>query len=552
MPGSAAAASLASADPRTLSRDQLIERLQEAEHALTKLRGPLAASVGGAPTTATQSGRSYDVSFTVLVIENGDVSSVPLAQVLDKSYLREDQREADTPCGFNGSEGSVGRSSEHIGRFSVGGGGNMSDPESPDMRGRGSVHAFASPGASVTSPIGASPQPTGGIQRNVKVAPLKLALGRPQSLDADAIVSHQTLHEFNRQFGAAGGITSPLSSYAKGIFNYITQTFANKNGFEHDANDLEGLGRTLVSLCGEVEPILRSEPRHSTIPSPCYVFGDIHGNYRDLHYFMQNLVTFNDMRYTSHRFVFLGDYVDRGEFSVEVIAYLFAIKVLAPEKVLLLRGNHEDTLVSGDLGSYGATSFRAQCRKLFGAIVGEDLWRKASRAFAYLPLTANIDKKIFCTHGGLPRFRGGADNRLETLSRSDFPALESFFQVPERESQEQLQLRQAATDTCWSDPAEDDSTLDAFGFGPNPRGNGVILFGAKAVEQFLDRYGFEYIFRAHQEKSDGLKLSKSARVFTIFSTSAYVGHENGAGVVLVADGKIRLIIKNADKPNDSE
>lgn len=540
------------ADIRTLSRDQLVDRLQEAERQLAQLRGEQQKTSSAA--VPSHSGRAYDVSFSVLVIEGGSVSTVPLSQVLDKSYLREDQREADTPCGFNGSEGSVGRSSEHIGRFSTGG--NMSDPESPDMRGRASVQVFnngASPNGSMCSPTGtaASPQPS-MMNRNMKVEPLKLALGRPQSLDADAIVSHQTLHEFNRQFGAAGGITSPLSSYAKGIFNYITQTFANKNGYEHDPKDLEGLGRTLVSLCGEVEPILRSEPRHTTVPSPCYVFGDIHGNYRDLHYFMQNLVTFNDMRYTPHRFVFLGDYVDRGEFSVEVIAYLFAIKVLAPEKVLLLRGNHEDTLVSGDLGSYGATSFRAQCRKLFGAIVGEDLWRKASRAFAYLPLTANIDKKIFCTHGGLPRFRGGVDNRLETLSRPDFPALESFFQVPERENQEQLQLRQAATDTCWSDPAEDEGSLDAYGFGPNPRGNGVILFGARAVEQFLDRYGFEYIFRAHQEKSDGLKLSKSARVFTIFSTSAYVGHENGAGVVLVADGKIRLIIKNADKTNDAE
>jgi protein phosphatase len=112
-------------------------------------------------------------------------------------------------------------------------------------------------------------------------------------------------------------------------------------------------------------------------------------------------------------------------------------------------------------------------------------------------------------------------------------------------------LRRVATDTCWSDPADDESRMDPFGFGHNPRGQGVILFGSRAVDHFLDRYGFEFIFRAHQEKSDGLKLSKNARVFTIFSTSAYVGHQNGAGVVLVADGKIRLIIKNADHEDES-
>lgn len=526
----------------TLTREQLTERLIDAEREVEALR-----KQAGLPPK-----HKYEVSFSVLVIENGCATTVPLGQVLDKSYLRQDNREADTPCNFGGSEGSgsVGRASEQLARFSVGGGNESDSADSPDCKSRGSLQVtFGSPNDSSSGNVaGASPQPNAaGLAGRVKIEPLNLAFGRPSSLDPDAIVSHQTLHEFNRQYATAGGITSPLSSYAKGIYTYIVDVFATRNNFQHDTKDLEGLGRTLVSLCGEVENIFKQESRHPTVPSPCYVFGDIHGNYRDLHYFMSNLVSFNDMRYTPHRFLFLGDYVDRGEFSVEVVAYLFAIKVLAPEKVILLRGNHEDTLVSGDLNSYGASSFRAQCRKLFGAIVGEDLWRKASRAFAYLPLTANIDGKIFCTHGGLPRYRGGPDNRLELLSRSDFPAFESFFQVPERESPDQLVCRQAATDTCWSDPAEDEAPLDPYGFGPNPRGNGVILFGARAVEQFLDRYGFEYIFRAHQEKSDGLKLSKSARVFTIFSTSAYVGHENGAGVVLVADGKLRLIIKNADK-----
>lgn len=74
----------------------------------------------------------------------------------------------------------------------------------------------------------------------------------------------------------------------------------------------------------------------------------------------------------------------------------------------------------------------------------------------------------------------------------------------------------------------------------------MILFGTQAVNTFLDHFHYDLIFRAHQEKCDGLKLSKSGKVFTIFSTSGYVGHNNGAGVVLVADNTIRLIVKNAD------
>jgi protein phosphatase len=492
------------------------------------------------------SGRAYDISFNVMVIENGTPDMVPISQVLNKSYLRPDQREADTPVvGADGQMGSLeGRGSMEgrLSSYSIG------SVESPHMM-RASTGSFGSPelGGMTSEPSAAPHQ--GGMSSNGRLK-LDLKIGRPQSLDPDAIVSHHTLHEFNRLFAGQGGAMSPMSNYGSSIYRYLTDIFVKQNNFSHATKDIEGFGRTLINLCGEVEVQLRQEPRHAPVASPCYVFGDIHGNFRDLHYFMSSLITFGDLRYTPHRFVFLGDYVDRGEFSVEVTAFLFAVKLIAPEKIILLRGNHEDTLVSGDLSSYGATSFRAQCRSLFGAIVGEEVWKRASRAFAYLPLTANIDGKIFCTHGGLPRFRGGVDNRMDLLMRPDFPVYESFFQIPERESAESQMYRQAATDTCWSDPADDESSLDAHGFGPNPRGNGVILFGSRAVDQFLERYGYEFIFRAHQEKSDGLKLSKSAKVFTIFSTSAYVGHQNGAGVVLVADGKIRLIIKNPDSTSD--
>lgn len=373
---------------------------------------------------------------------------------------------------------------------------------------------------------------------------------RDISLDSDAMVTGNTLRTFYNRLHTgmgSGPVLSPVSSYATAIYHYIVKTFSVRNACQHNPNDVEGFGRTLMTLCGDVQRILKSEPRHGHMTSPCYVFGDLHGNFRDLFYFMDNLISFQDLRYTPHKFMFLGDYVDRGEFSVEVVAYLFAMKVIAPEKVLLLRGNHEDTLVSGDVGGYGSTSFRAQCHSLFGMGLGEEVWSRVSQVFMYLPLTANIDNVIFCTHGGIPRYDGnGKDDRMEQLMREDFPPMASFFEVPERESKEHAYLRQLAMDTCWADPADDESVLDEYGFGDNPRGTGVILFGNKAVDTFLNRYGFQYIFRAHQEKADGLKLSKNARVFTIFSTSSYVGHQNGAGVVLVADGKIRLMVKNAD------
>ncbi|KPA77537.1 putative serine/threonine protein phosphatase [Leptomonas pyrrhocoris] len=558
---------------------------------------PAAARLSGRPSMIVPPAPSYEISMSVMVIENGAALSVPLAAVLNKTYGREDVREADTPV--VSSKFLRDMDSLRTQRFSVGDG--HGDEVSPSMnldeeftenfsasrpsaddagdRSRASILIRASGGggggggatgnAMIAGGGGGGddddgePAPTDPRADSVRNAAAASSLAqragvtnlhlrqdllfaRDMSLDVDAIITHQTLRLFNQQFGRDGNMLSPMSSYGNAIYHYIVKTFAVRNGCEHSPDDVEGFGRTLINLCREVKHILQDEPRHGSSVSPCYVFGDLHGNFRDLFYFMDNLISFQDLRYTPHRFVFLGDYVDRGEFSVEVVAYLFSMKVLAPQKVLLLRGNHEDTLVSGDVSGYGNTSFRAQCHSTFGTGLGEELWHRASETFSYLPLSANIDGKIYCTHGGVPRYGGGVDDRLDVLKSPDFPIMESFFQVPEEETPQHKMYRQIGMDSCWADPAENESKLDKYGFGANPRGTGVILFGTKAVDDFLDHFHFEYIFRAHQEKSDGLKLSKSARVFTIFSTSAYVGHQNGAGVVLVAEGKIRLIVKNAD------
>ena len=95
--------------------------------------------------------------------------------------------------------------------------------------------------------------------------------------------------------------------------------------------------------------ILSAEPRLLRLQSPSYVFGDIHGNMTDLLSFAKNLWPLG-MHLTPGSFLFLGDYVDRGMFSLEVLAYIFAQKIMLPEKVFLLRGNHEVRIVNVRFG----------------------------------------------------------------------------------------------------------------------------------------------------------------------------------------------------------
>ena len=81
--------------------------------------------------------------------------------------------------------------------------------------------------------------------------------------------------------------------------------------------------------------------------------------------------------------------------------------------------------------------------------------------------------------------------------------------------------RQMARDCLWADPASEamEDTLEKDGFGPSLRGGGTICFGNRAIESFLGRHNFSYIVRAHEACSEGVGLSKTAQVLTVFSTS---------------------------------
>ena len=103
--------------------------------------------------------------------------------------------------------------------------------------------------------------------------------------------------------------------------------------------------KDLSEVCKAVSEIFENEPRCVFLQSPVYVFGDIHGNLEDLHFFSDNIWKLG-MDLTAGKFLFLGDYVDRGLSSLECVAYLFGLKLLYPSKIHLLRGNHETRDVS--------------------------------------------------------------------------------------------------------------------------------------------------------------------------------------------------------------
>ena len=172
--------------------------------------------------------------------------------------------------------------------------------------------------------------------------------------------------------------------------------------------------KDLMKLCKACKHMFEKEPRVVYLQSPCYVFGDIHGNLEDLHFFSDNIWRLG-MSLTAGNFLFLGDYVDRGLSCLETVAYLLAMKQQLPSKVFLLRGNHETRDVNGWEEHYGERSFIWQCRNRFGDDLGYRVWEACNSVFDRLPLAAVIDQDIFCVHGGIPRPVSNNTTRIQDI-----------------------------------------------------------------------------------------------------------------------------------------
>jgi len=239
----------------------------------------------------------------------------------------------------------------------------------------------------------------------------------------------------------------------------------------------------LKVLCRMVKGILMEESNVQPVTSPVTICGDIHSQYFDLLELFRHGGHVPDTRY-----IFMGDFVDRGHHSVETLQLLLVLKARYPDCITLLRGNHESRQVTQVYGFY------EECIRKYG---NANAWRYCTEVFDYMNLAAVIDGKVLCVHGGLSPDISTVDH-IRLLNRNmEIPHTGSFC------------------DLMWSDP-EDIETWQ-----PSPRGAGW-LFGSKATSQFNYNNGLELVCRAHQLVQEGFKYHfPDKNLITVWSAPNY-------------------------------
>lgn len=257
----------------------------------------------------------------------------------------------------------------------------------------------------------------------------------------------------------------------------------------------------MEELCTKTIELLTEEGNIQQLDTPITICGDIHGQLHDL---LTLFKTGGECPET--QYLFLGDFVDRGFYSLESFLLLMALKVRYPDKITLIRGNHETRQITTVYGFYD------ECLRKYGSV---NVWRHCCEVFDYLSLGAIIGGKngVFCIHGGLS------------------PMIENVDQIRTINRKQEVPHEGAMCDLLWSDPE------DVPNWSVSPRGAGY-LFGYNEVKSFLHKNNISLIARAHQLVMEGYKEMFDKGLVTVWSAPNYCYRCGNIALVLSIDDKL--------------
>ena len=223
------------------------------------------------------------------------------------------------------------------------------------------------------------------------------------------------------------------------------------------------------------------------------VVGDIHGQFYDL----LHIFEINGYPSEENPYLFNGDYVDRGVFSLECITTLIAFKILYPNHLFMARGNHESVNLN----------------QMYGF---KNMYDCFTELFKSLPLGHILNKQVLVVHGGLFSRDGVTIDEIKKIDR--------FVEIPESGLMSEL---------LWSDPCKENGRL------PSKRGVGMS-FGPDVAKKFLDENHLDLLIRSHEVKMKGYEIEPCGKVITVFSAPNYCDQMGNEGAIIIFKGKSKL------------
>ncbi|KAI5642835.1 calcineurin-like phosphoesterase domain-containing protein [Phthorimaea operculella] len=216
-----------------------------------------------------------------------------------------------------------------------------------------------------------------------------------------------------------------------------------------------------------------------------------------------NIFKLNGLPSETNPYLFNGDFVDRGSFSVECIFTLFSFKLLFPDHFYMSRGNHETVDMNRMYGFRGevTSKYNNQMADLF------------TEVYNWLPLAHCINNRVLVMHGGL--------FSKDDVTLDDIRRVDRNKQPPEDGIMCEL---------LWSDPQP------MMGRAPSKRGVGC-QFGPDVTANFLARNGLDYIIRSHEVKNDGYEIAHDGKCITVFSAPNYCDTMGNLGAFINMNGK---------------
>mmetsp|Transcript_85324 Transcript_85324/g.178299 ORF Transcript_85324/g.178299 Transcript_85324/m.178299 type:complete len:833 (+) Transcript_85324:123-2621(+) len=346
-------------------------------------------------------------------------------------------------------------------------------------------------------------------------------------------VAIQNLEDEGRRINQANAMANVGAEAANdGVASFVIQHLLQPTSWEPTDRFLLHAGE-VSDLCDQAQEWFQAQDMVLSLRAPLKVYGDIHGQFLDL---MRLFAKYGspchgengDIATTDY--LFLGDFVDRGSYSLETICLLFALKVRYPRQIHLIRGNHEDATINGIYG------FKDECKRRLGEDPDDpnSCWNKFNKVFEYLPVGALIEDRILCLHGGI----GGSIEKISQIKEMSRPL--RVAQIPDNP------YEQRVTDMLWSDPSDNDTVVGvSVNETRDPDGSGrIVKFGPDRVQEFLDaNRPLSMIIRAHECVMDGFERFANGKLITVFSATDYCGSHKNAGALLFIRRDLTILPK---------